>query len=561
MERKVVLGLIVLAGLFVLGYNLFNIKTNATEDTFVQLIPDSVATEEANKIEEVKQYKLTRVPGEVINNLDMATDQLLALNLLKATNEYKVIAKEVKDMKYLAEVFAIADPAAGDIDQATCPASACKRIEIYNFSTNQTLIAYINNKQKQPISIVVRNDIMPEVPEHLKDIAIKLAAGSAEVKSLNEKYGATAQVTMPATKTDLKDSRCERQRDLCVAPTYAAKTGAVWAIVDLTELKVAAAAWTRFSKTDNINTVDPLTLRRAEKNKIEEFCKNSTTVDRDGWKFDYQLTSSDGLLASGITYQGTKLINSVKLVDWHVSYSGDKKFGYSDAAGCPSFSQSAVVAADLPKVEDFEDSLGSGFALIQDFWSDGYPGFCNYFYRQIYKFYNDGSFRPIAESRGTGCGDNATYRPTTRIALSPTLSNFSDPASEEFVKVNAENNRFKLGDGYTLISPVNGDWSDQERGDNAYVYFTKGDLPNEGGDDTPTLGPCCNTDEKQGPEKFINGESLADSEVTLWYVPQIMNSFTPGSEFCYAKTYYDEGQRKIKVWPCDSGPLLRSGDV
>ena len=64
-------------------------------------------------------------------------------------------------------------------------------------------------------------------------------------------------------------------------------------------------------------------------------------------------TSSDGLRISDVKYNGKVVFLNAKLVDWHVSYSNTDGFGYSDAVGCPYFSNAAVVAIDHPKLKHY----------------------------------------------------------------------------------------------------------------------------------------------------------------------------------------------------------------
>ena len=75
---------------------------------------------------------------------------------------------------------------------------------------------------------------------------------------------------------------------------------------------------------------------------------------------DYILTSSDGLRISDVHFQGQQVFDSAKLVDYHVSYSKTEGFGYSDAIGCPIFSQAAVLALEPPQVEDIVARRGGG---------------------------------------------------------------------------------------------------------------------------------------------------------------------------------------------------------
>ena len=149
------------------------------------------------------------------------------------------------------------------------------------------------------------------------------------------------------------------------------------------------------------------------------YCERNTPFERDGWALDYMLTTSDGLRIANVRFNDTPVLDNAKLVDWHVNYSFQEGFGYSDATGCPIFSQAAVIAFQGPTIEDLkEGDTVVGFALVQKFWSDLWPLPCNYYYVQRYEFYNDGRFRTVGGNIGRGCGDQGTYRPVMRIALS-----------------------------------------------------------------------------------------------------------------------------------------------
>ena len=74
-----------------------------------------------------------------------------------------------------------------------------------------------------------------------------------------------------------------------------------------------------------------------------------------------------------------------------------------------------------------------------------------------------------------------------------------------------------------------------------------------------TIGPCCNTDHHQGPEKFIepNAESLANAPLVLWYVPQLKNDDRPNQKYCWAESVLNDGIYRVKQYPCYAGPMLR----
>ncbi len=102
-----------------------------------------------------------------------------------------------------------------------------------------------------------------------------------------------------------------------------------------------------------------------------------------------------------------------------------------------------------------------------------------------------------------------------------------------------------------------GQFSQYERGDNAMVFVTRNDSNrDEGAADMPTIGPCCNTDFQQGPEKFINAESIANTNFVLWYVAQLKNDNTPNKEYCWADVTLQNGVYAPRAFPCYSGPYF-----
>jgi hypothetical protein len=262
-------------------------------------------------------------------------------------------------------------------------------------------------------------------------------------------------------------------------------------------------------------------------------------------------------------------------VDWPVSYSKTDGFGYSDAVGCPYFSSATVVAVEVPKVVDLLDNGKKvGFAIEQFYRSEGWPSPCNYEYFQRYEFYIDGRFRVNAANIGRGCGNDGTYRPVFRIALAGSANLIEEWSEGKYQAVSREGWRLQQSDtqydkgamfrlmagnaNYKLV-PGNGQFNDGGRGDHAYIYFTVNKPGvDEGESDLPTIGPCCNIDYRQGPEKFIepNPESLANKSVVVWYVPQIKNDDTKGKEYCWAEARLVNGVYQTQTYPCIAGPMF-----
>jgi hypothetical protein len=449
------------------------------------------------------------------------------------------------------------------------------RVELYNYPLNLTTIALVDIVSRKVISVNTYPHAQPDLNPALTNLAMQIAVNAPDViKALGFKPEEKDAI-MSATKTSLNRTKCERSMHLCVAPTFVKDGKALWAIVDLTDQRLVGVRWT------SVGTNGPaqrISERKLLFDKIMECnCRQVKSIDQNGWKMNYVITSSDGLRISEVYFQGKLIINNAKLVDWHVSYSGTDGFGYSDAVGCPEFSQAAVVAASEPKLSELVvDGKTAGFVLEQMFQSEQWPMPCNYNYVQRYEFYNDGRFRVAAASFGRGCGNNGTYRPVTRISFAGNQNNFSEWNSNGWLPWNTE--QWKLqnaqtaytpegyqyritddaGKGYYL-EPGNGQFKDGGRGDNAYVYVTKlhPDI-DEGEADMVTIGPCCNTDYKQGPEKFIepNAEDIRHTQLVIWYVAQLKNDDTRGREYCWVESYLENGVYKTHTFPCFSGPMF-----
>ena len=463
---------------------------------------------------------------------------------------------------------------------AACKQDNCYRVEMYNHFFSLSTIAFVDVNAKKVLMVSRYSDAQPDINKKLVALAIAIAKNADLVKKeLKEADGAGTSPTMSQIKTSLKNSRCERSHHLCVAPTFVVGDKALWAIVDLTDGDLVGTRWTELGKS---GPPIEITERQLENEYVfSQFCQKSQHYQKGNWQFDYQITSSDGLQLSDVKYQNKTVMKSVKLLDWHVSYSSRENFGYSDAIGCPLFSSAVVIAYDGPKtklLKDSEKGKQNGFAFIQDFRQPPWPTPCNYRYEQRFEFYDDGRFRVAAADYGRGCGTDGTYRPVLRIDIEASengVENFSQWTGKEWQTWEKEQWHLQskdtayTGDGYLFkitdpkgagyyLEPNRGQFGDGSKGDFAYTYVTVNhpDL-DEGKTDMVTIGSCCNTNYKQGPEQFMQPpEPLKQKNLVLWYVPQIKNNGTPGEEYCWADTQVENGIPKVKVWPCYAGPMF-----
>jgi hypothetical protein len=458
----------------------------------------------------------------------------------------------------------------------SCTPDHCYRVELYNYAQNVTTVAFVDAAANQVAQVSHQINVQPEIPPALADLAVEIARHAPEVQVAL--WGAPGTPVMPNVKTALNGSQCERSRHLCVAPTFIVGDRALWAIVDLTDEQLVGIRWTELGAS---GPASPITERGLENEVVyATYCQQSHTLSQAGWEMSYMLTSSDGLKLTDVRYQEQTVLNSATLVDWHVSYSQEDGFGYSDAIGCPIFSSAAVVAFSGPAVEEIvQGGAVVGFALVQDFRSPDWPVPCNYRYEQRYEFYTDGRFRVTTANRGRGCGNDGTYRPVLRLDITASDDGKGDNFAEwdgqnwqpwsaegwqrqdENTPYTPEGYQYRLtgaeGQGF-YVEPGQGQFGDSGRGDNAFVYITVTDANHdEGKSDLATLGACCNTDYQQGPEAFITpAESALEQDLVLWYVPQLKNEDTPGQEYCWADTVIENGVPVARSWPCYAGPMF-----
>lgn len=487
--------------------------------------------------------------------------------------------------------------------QKICQEHSCYQAEKYNFVTNTTTRAIVDVEEGKVLAVERYPNMQPDISLRLTRIAQAIALNAPEVKKELGFSPSKKDMTMANVRGTMKESPCENTNHLCVAPTFTdhKKEQALWAVVDLTELKLAAAKWAGLGKT----TTPACISERSLQNRyiMKNFCQKDSFLEKDGWRITYRLTGSDGLEVRDVSFHEKKVFTSAKIVDWHVSYQqkggekldtttetyiegrrieyvrgedGNYLFGYNDAMGCPLFSTSVVLAFNGPQIRELKN--GDGFMLTQDFRNPKWPMACNYRYENRFEFYNDGSFRVVGVNKGRGCGDNAIYRPVMRIDMAvDNKENFyaydgewkpwkkesiHRQAQEPMSNTHAEHVEGKYPykivssanemQGY-YIEPNNGQFDDLSRGDNATLFVTKF-KEKEGDKDLLTLGSCCDL-EVDGVEPYVNDESIEAQNIVLWYVPRIRNDAEKGQEYCWADTRIGEdGNLEVKVWPCTVGP-------
>jgi hypothetical protein len=477
--------------------------------------------------------------------------------------------------------------------QRVCQKHRCYQAKKYNFATNTTTRAIVDLDDQKVLKVERFGNMQPDISLRLRRIAEAIALKSPEVSRELGHTPLRNEITMANVRGSMKESPCEDTTHLCVAPTFAdhQKARALWAVVDLTDMRLAAAKWAGLGKTATPACISERTLQN--RYIMKHFCQKDTILEKNGWHIVYRLTGSDGLEIRDVRIKGKPVLKSAKIVDWHVSYKQEGAdrldtttqsyiegrrvefvrgednsymFGYNDAMGCPMFSTSVVLPFNGPQIRPLHG--GNGFMLTQDFRNPKWPMACNYRYENRFEFYDDGSFRIVGVNKGRGCGDHALYRPVMRIDTAmgererfwkrhdgkwkvvPKEFSEAVPDTPRYpYKVTGANNEES---GY-LIEPNHGQFGDGSRGDHATLFVTRYH-PGEGDTDLLTLGSCCKLDE-EGVERYLNGESIDGTDIVIWYVPHIHNDARKGHEYCWADTVIGEdGNLKVQVWPCSVGP-------
>lgn len=68
------------------------------------------------------------------------------------------------------------------------------------------------------------------------------------------------------------------------------------------------------------------------------------------------------------------------------------------------------------------------------------------------------------------------------------------------------------------------------------------------------IGECCFDDHRQGPEMYVDGESVLATNLVLWYVPQMVTHVDSEANDYYCWTV--SGEPDPETYPCIVGPLF-----
>lgn len=462
-----------------------------------------------------------------------------------------------------AEVFGVR--AVGEhfpVSSNACAQADCRQVEMYIFNENAAVTAIVDITGQQVLDVFYQPGVHPGINKRLADRALEIAINSQPViDALGFK---PTQADMAPVESGLVGTDCDNGH-LCVGPTFELGDRILWAIVDLTDEKLAGLNYTRMEPNPPNNTI-PF--------EPEGGCPSPGVVNRDGWQLSYEVTGTDALRVYNVTYNGVLVMTSGKAIEWHADYGVS---GYTDYTGCGGggggFHINPYGETQVVDIYDNGQANVVGFEVIQDFRMSNWGNYCNYRYEQRFQFYNDGRFRTVAGAFGKGCGDNAIYRPLMRIDIAVAGDDadtfatwdgaaWQDQSVENWWSQGApytpEGYAWRVmdqsGAGYYMEPGQDNNFGDLGRGDDAFIYATQHHA-SEGDTDLGIIGTCCNDNYQQGPHIYLNNEAINNQNIVIWYVPQFVTdpSNTDGDGY-YCWTI--SGEPNPETYPCWGGPMF-----
>lgn len=464
-----------------------------------------------------------------------------------------------------SEVFSV-QPVGQQFTQASsaCATADCHQVNIYLWNENAAVVAIVDVTAQVVRDVLYQPGIHPGINERLVAVAREIVRNDPQVAEILGHQPTDEELEMPPMEGNAPGTSCSGEH-ICYAYTFNMGDRILWAFVDFHEETLAALRWT---------LITPESDQGMAHTPDQGTCPINGSVNRDGWSMQYEVSGTDGYRVFSVTYNGIPVLTNVKLAEWHADYGGS---GYVDSTGCsPSGGFPIYPYGPTQELDILDDQSNIiGFELVQDFRMGNWGNSCNYRYEQHVQFYEDGRWRVVAGAYGKGCGTNAIYRPLVRIDAAANGdandtfalwngSQWVDQTNELYRTPYAGPNGphsyttegyawrvvDQSGMGYYL-EPGQGQFGDGGEGDDAFIYVAQ-HHPNEGDTDLGAVGSCCNDDHNQGPQQFLNNESISDENIVIWYVPQMVTDASGPDYYCWTL----QGEPNPITYPCFAGPMF-----
>ncbi|MFZ0547676.1 MAG: lamin tail domain-containing protein, partial [Candidatus Promineifilaceae bacterium] len=453
-------------------------------------------------------------------------------------------------------------------DASECASADCRLVLIYNWDENVTVSAIVNVDARTVLDVLRQSGTHPGINHRLVEVAEQLLLNDTALPDLLGFQPTMDDMEMAPMEGNAPGTSCDGAQG-CGAYTFDQNDRMLWVWVDLTDETIAGYRWTSVNPGENYLYTDT---------SISEGCPPSGSVDRDGWTLDHEVTGTDAMRVYNVKYNGVDVATSIKLVEWHADYGST---GYVDSTGCGGGGGGfPIYPYGDTQVLDMLDGQSQviGFEVVQDFRMNSWGNSCNYRYEEHFQFFQDGRFRTVTGAFGKGCGTNALYRPVVRTDIAVDGDDndtfaiwqsgqwvdqatelyrtpYSGPDGPHEFDSNGYAWRVMDQDGngfYMEPSQVN-TFGDNSRGDDNFIYVTLHKAA-EGDSDLGSIGTCCNDNQVQGPNNYVNNEDIDNTNIVLWYVPQMMTDATDGGDGYYCWTL--QGEPNPVTYPCFTGPMF-----
>lgn len=445
---------------------------------------------------------------------------------------------------------------------AACTEDTCRQVEIYLFDENAAIVAIVHLQANEVLDVLYQPGVHPGISKRQADRALEIALSAPEViEALGFRPLQADTAPVPG---DMPQTTCDGDH-YCVAPNFEVDGRRLWAVIDLTTGRLAGTRWGE-AEPDQPGRSIP---------SLPSGCPQPGTASRDGWALSYATTGTDGLHVYDVTYEGVEVLTSVKHLEWHVDY---EHYGYRDETGCSGGGGGfPIYPFGETQVLTMTDESGAaiGFEVVQDFRMNNWGDTCNYRYEPHMQFYHDGRFRIASAVYGKGCQVSSIYRPVVRIDIavngdgSDSFSYFDQNAWQQVISETYRTPYEEAGHGPHVYGDETRAWAvvdasgrgyfivgdrgqyAQSRGDDPFLYVTRY-RDAEGAVDMGLIGACCFDDHEQGPDAYVDGESVASTNLVLWYVPQMapIVDVTANDYYCWTV----HGEPDPETYPCVTGP-------
>ncbi|MSP12641.1 MAG: hypothetical protein EXR62_06750 [Chloroflexi bacterium] len=229
-------------------------------------------------------------------------------------------------------------------------------------------------------------------------------------------------------------------------------------------------------------------------------------VERDNWYVCYQTTATDGLKVYYARYRGLSVLAVGTLPQINVRYAG---FTFRDELGYNGIQPTGAIQVL---------GLSDGFEVQQTYAEPDWPSCSTYRYTQRWRFRQDGRLEPGVITYGPGTEGGHTYDVYYRLDLdvNGSVNSFNQWQSGGWSQIPYEGNYPAGGN----VAPSGAKWR-VHNGSQAYDMIP-------GGEDSANMWALANHVEQGGtdlpnqsasnfPQQWVNGESLQQTDVVLWY--------------------------------------------